>query len=180
MKRSHDDFKAEIEAHIALETDELMAEGPSARDARDLAIRKFGGVLAAEERFYESRRMVWLDHFARDIRYACRSLARSPVTTAAIVLSLAIGIGADTAVFTIANAIVARAPAGVANPEELVDISREDRDGSFGVNEISMPNYVDLRARATTLVDVYGCEPMAKPWASRRPARARSASTRTR
>jgi putative ABC transport system permease protein len=163
MKRSEDDFKAEIEAHIALETDQLMAEGLSARDARELAIKKFGGVVAAEERFYESRRLMWLDHFARDLRYACRSMVRSPLTTAAIVLSLAIGIGADTAVFTIANAIISRAPAGVANPEELVDISREDRDDPFGVNEISMPNYVDLRTRMTTLVDVYAYEAIPKP-----------------
>ncbi len=162
MTRSVDDFKTEIEAHIALETDQLIAEGLSARDARDLAIKKFGGVVAAQERFYESRRIMWLDHFARDIRYACRSLVRSPLTTAAIVLSLAIGIGADTAVFTIANAVISRVPAGVANPEELVDISREDRDGSFGVNEISMPNYVDLRTRTTTLVDVYAYEPIPK------------------
>ena len=49
---------------------------------------------------------MWLDHLARDLRYACRSLARSPLITAAVVLSLAIGIGADTAVFTIANAIL--------------------------------------------------------------------------
>jgi predicted permease len=162
MKRSDDDFKAEIEAHIALEADQLMADGLSARDARDLALKKFGGVVAAEERFYESRRVMWFDHFARDIRYACRSLAWSPLTTAAIVLSLAIGIGADTAVFTIANAVISRAPAGVANPEELVDISREDRDGSFGVNQISMPNYADLRTRTTTLVDVYAYEPIPK------------------
>lgn len=163
MKRSEDDFKAEIDAHIALETDQLMAEGLSAHDARDLAIKRFGGVVVTQERFYESRRIMWLDHFARDIRYACRSMMRSPLSTAAIVLSLAIGIGADTAVFTIANAVMARAPSGVANPDELVDISREDRDGSFGVNEISMPDYVDLRTRTTTLVDVYAYEPIPKP-----------------
>lgn len=163
MKRSEADFKAEIEAHVGLETDQLMAEGMSARDARDLAIKTFGGIVAAEERFYESRRIMWLDHLARDIRHACRSMVRSPLTTVAIVLSLAIGIGADTAVFTIANAVMSRAPAGVANPDELVDISREDRDGSFGVNEISVPDYVDLRARTTTLVDVYAYDPIPKP-----------------
>jgi predicted permease len=61
--------------------------------------------------------------------------------------------------------VLSRAPAGVTNPEELVDISREDFDGedSFGVNEISMPNYVDLRTRTTTLVDVYAYEPIPKP-----------------
>jgi predicted permease len=163
MKRSDEDFRAEIEAHIALETDQLTADGLSARDARELAIRKFGRAVAVQERFYESRRIMWLDHFARDIRCACRSMVRSPLTTTAIVLSLAIGIGADTAVFTIANAVISRAPAGVANPEELVDISREDLDGSLGVNEISMPNYVDLRTRTMTLVDVSANEPIPKP-----------------
>ncbi len=165
MMRSDEDFKAEIESHVALETDQLIADGLSAREARDLAMKKFGGVVAAGERFYESRRIMWIDHVTRDARYACRSLVRSPLTTAAIVLSLAIGIGADTAVFTVANAVISRTPAGVANPEELVDISREDFDGedSFGVNEISMPNYVDLRTRTTTLMDVYAYEPIPKP-----------------
>jgi predicted permease len=163
MTRSQDDFKAEIEAHLTLEADQLMAEGLTARDARARAVKKLGGVLAAEERFYESQRTMWLEHLSRDLVYAVRSLARSPLITATVVLSLAIGIGADTAVFTIANAILWRAPPGVANPQELVDISREDRDGSVGVNEISMPNYIDLRTRTTTLADVYACEPIPKP-----------------
>jgi predicted permease len=165
MKRSDDDFKAEIEAHIALETDQLMADGLSAGSARDLARKKFGGIVAVQERFYESRRIVWIDHVRRDIRDAWRSLVQSPLTTVAIALSLAIGIGGDTAVFTIANGVLSRAPAGVVHPEELVDISREDLDSqdSFGVNEISMPNFLDLRTRTTTLVDVYAYAPIPKP-----------------
>ena len=89
-------------------------------------------------------------------------MARSPLITAAIVLSLAIGIGADTAVFTIANAIISRAPAGVANPESSSTSPRGSRR-ILGVNEISMPNYVDLRTRTTMLADVYAYEPIPKP-----------------
>jgi putative ABC transport system permease protein len=161
MTRSEDDFKAEIEAHIALETDQLMADGLVARDARDLAIKRFGGVVVAQERFYESRRLMWLDHLRRDARYAVRSFLRSPVFTVTAVLSLAIGIGADTAVFTVANGLLLRSPAGVVDPDRLVDISASTADGEYDIEQMSFPDFVDLRERATAFEDIYGYEAVA-------------------
>jgi hypothetical protein len=109
-------------------------------------------------------RIVWLERLEQDIRYALRSLARSPVFALTAVLSLAIGIGADTTIFTIGKALLFQRPAGVAEPDRLVDISEsEGRD--FGVNEIPFPTFVDIRERATTLADMYGYEPIAEPMA---------------
>ena len=70
QKRSDEDFREEIQANVALETDRLMAEGMSPQDARAAALRTFGNVTRAQERFYESRRVIWLDDLRRDIRYA--------------------------------------------------------------------------------------------------------------
>ncbi len=88
---------------------------------------------------------MWLDHVRQDARYALRSFARSPLFTLTAVLSLAIGIGADTAVFSVANALLLRSPSGVNEPDRLVDISVVE-GGAFGIDEVSFPNYLDIRA----------------------------------
>ena len=97
-----------------------------------------------------------------DVRYALRAFARSPLFAITAILSIAIGIGADTTVFSIANALLLRPLAGVTDPDRLVDISRTGRE-RFGVHEISFPNFLDIRQRATTLEDVYGYEAVAQP-----------------
>jgi predicted permease len=106
---------------------------------------------------------MWFDDLHQDLRYALRSFARSPIFVLTAVLSLAVGIGADTAIFTIANSLLLRPPAGVTAPERLVDISGIERDDRFGVNEISFLNFGDLRSRTTTLDDIYGYEPVSEP-----------------
>jgi predicted permease len=106
---------------------------------------------------------MWFDYLQQDLRYALRSFARSPIFAFTAVLSLAVGIGADTAVFTIANSLLLRPPAGVTAPDRLVDISGIERDHAFGVNEISFPNFGDLRSRTITLDDICGYEPVSEP-----------------
>jgi hypothetical protein len=77
-------------------------------------------------------------------------------------VSLAIGIAATTTIFTVANGLLFSEPAGVAQPDRLVDVSRT-QDGRFGVNPISYPNYLDIRQRATTLDGVYAYQLDLKP-----------------
>ena len=105
---------------------------------------------------------MWLEHLRQDARYASRSFARSPLFTLTAVLSLAIGIGADTAVFSVANALLLRSPSGVNEPDRLVDISVAE-GGSFGIDEVSFPNYLDIRLQASTIGDVYGYAPFPEP-----------------
>ena len=77
-RRSTTDFSHEIEAHVALETDRLIADGFSPEDAAIRARRTFGNVTRVRERFYESRRWMWLEDLRQDTRFAFRSLKRSP------------------------------------------------------------------------------------------------------
>ena len=94
-----------------------------------------------------------LDHLWQDVRYGVRLLRRSPLFTAIAVVSLAIGIGANTTIFSIVNAMLLRSLPGLAEPARLVDIGRTQNGDGF--DTISYPNYQDLRQRVTTLADVY-------------------------
>ena len=94
-----------------------------------------------------------IEHLWQDVRYGIRLLRRSPLFTATAVLSLAIGIGANTTIFSVANAMLLRSLPGLADPARLVDIGRTDNGDGF--DTVSYPNYRDVRDRATTVADLY-------------------------
>jgi hypothetical protein len=103
-----------------------------------------------------------LDSWLQDVRYAARLLRRNPLFALTATLSLAIGIGANTTIFTIANALLFKPPAGVLEPDRLVDVGRT-RNGQ-GFDNGSYPNYLDIRARNTVFTGIYaycfGASPM--------------------
>jgi predicted permease len=118
-KRSAQDFAEEIKAHLALEADELKREGLNEDHARWQARREFGNVRAAQERFYLKGRWAGLDRFLRDVRFGLRSLRQSPGFAATAILTLALGVGANTAVFSVMNAVLLKS-LPVSDPDRLV------------------------------------------------------------
>src|SRR2546425_4909737 len=128
-KRPGDDFSSEIRAHLELETERLIADGLPPDEARAAARRAFGSVTAAQDRFYESTRTLWLDHLRQDLHGAARSLARYPVAALVAIGSLAFGIGAMTTTLTVRNVIFRKPPLLYRHPEELslVRVGRRDQ-----------------------------------------------------
>lgn len=143
-KRTLDDFTAEVEGHIQLEIERLREAGLSADAARAAAHRAFGNVMVSRERFYESHRWPWLDRFWGDIRYAARMLRRSPGFTIVAVLTMALGIGATTAIFSVVDATLLR-PLPYPQPDRLVSIEDDlPGVGSYDVG-LSQPEWLDLQ-----------------------------------
>ncbi len=119
--RVEDDLAAEIQFHLEQRACEFVAGGMNPEAARDAARRAFGGVEQRKEECRDQRRVGWLEDLARDTRYAARMMRRSPGFTAVAVISLALGLGANTAVFTAIDFIMLRT-LPVPRPNELVGL----------------------------------------------------------
>ena len=162
-KRKPSDFSAEVEAHLELETERLKEEGMSEEEARLAARRSFGNVTRAQERFYESGRWVWWNQLCQDIRYGLRMLRRSPGFAVVALLSLALGIGANTAIFQLLDAVRLRM-LPVSNPQELAEVRLPSHYGTTGNffnwhSELTNPLWEQLRDHQQAFSGVFAWAP---------------------
>ena len=107
-RRIYGDLSAEMEEHLREKVDELVAAGMPLQDAEDTARREFGNMTLIEENGREVWQWPTLEGFFADIRFAMRMLAKNPGISSVAILSFALGIGANTAIFSVINAVLLR------------------------------------------------------------------------
>jgi predicted permease len=140
------DLDEELQAYLELVSAEKMREGVSPEEAYRDARRDTGGAEQVKESVRDVRTGVWLDTLVQDVRYGVRTLAKNPAFTVVAIATLALGIGANTAMFSLLDQVVLRL-LPVRDPEQLV-IVRETGNhygNSYGANTISWPMFEDLR-----------------------------------
>ncbi len=136
-------LREEMEQHITLQTEENLRAGMSAAEARRQAVLKFGGVGTVREDYHAEQGLPFFENLIQDLRYAVRMFAKSPGFSAIAILTMALGIGATTAIFSLVNATLLH-PLRFPHPEELVRV--EDDLPGAGVMDagISVPEFKDL------------------------------------
>lgn len=136
-------LQEEIQTHLDFETEENIQAGMSPEEARHAAQRKFGNSLLALERSRETWGVLWLEYILQDLRFALRSLRRSPGYTAAVILTLALGLGSVATMLAIVDSVLLR-PITLPNPQQLVTIY--GKTNQVGVwNELGYDEIESLR-----------------------------------
>lgn len=146
-RRAEKDLAREIDSHLALLEEEYQRRGMNPEEARIASRRAYGGVEQAKQLHREERSLLWLEQALQDVRYAFRSLCKCPGFAAVAVLTLALGIGANVAIFTVVNAVLLQ-PLPFPHPERLVRIF-DDLNGAGAKDVgISVPEIQDLHDRS--------------------------------
>jgi predicted permease len=153
--RIEHDLDEELRATVEMLAAERVRAGHTPDAARRAALVELGGIETIKEGVRHVRAGAMLDTLGQDIRFAVRLLLRYPLFALTAALSLAVGIGANTTVFTIGNSLLRFSPVAVSDPERLVDIGRSFDGLPIGFNPGSYPDYLDIRRRTTTLDYVY-------------------------
>jgi putative ABC transport system permease protein len=143
----------EMAAHLAMLTDDYVRRGMPRDEARRTALVRFGGLMQLKEQHRDERGLPFVDTTLQDIRYGLRTLRRNPAFSLVAIGTLAIGIGAGTAVFSIARAVLLR-PLPYADPDRLVRVFETNPSKNWTRNIASPANYADWRRRNAVFTDI--------------------------
>jgi len=147
------DLEEELQHHLELETGRNILRGMSAAEARQAALRNFGGIARTKETYREAHGLPLLDTLWQDVRFGFRMLRRNPGFALLTVLCLTLGIGANGAVFSWIEGILLRPFPLVAHQERMMAVTGTNR-GEIGHTDVSWPDFMDLQ-RNCTLFDAF-------------------------
>ena len=154
-RRWEREMTEELRGHIEQQTAANIAAGMAPQEARRQAVLQFGGVEAVKESCREQRRGFWLETLWADTRYALRTLRKNPGFAAIAILTLALGIGANTAIFSVVYAVLFK-PLPYANPEQLVIVFSAKPQEGVAMTGASYPNFEDWREQNHVFSELAG------------------------
>jgi putative ABC transport system permease protein len=146
-RRRDEDLDEEIRSHLEMAARDRVERGEDAEQAAAAARREFGNVGLVKEVTRETWGWVWLEQAAQDARYAARTMLKHRAFMATAMLTLAIGIGASTAIFSVVNAVELR-PLPFRDPEALVMLWERDPAEGYERNAVAPPNFLDWQQRS--------------------------------
>jgi len=156
FRSAHDDRELEMEmtAHLAFATEDNLQRGLPPSEARRQALIHFGGPQQAREQHREARGLPFLETLLQDLRFSFRMLTKNPGVTAIAVLTLALGIGATTAIFSVVYGVLLR-PLPYRDADQIVRLWEQNANG--GRMNFADPNFEDIRSQNHSLQGVAEC-----------------------
>lgn len=145
--RGDEEIRAELESHVAMHVEDNLRVGMTAEEARRAALIALGGMEQTTEKYGQGRGIGWTERLGQDVRFSTRVLRKSPGFTAIAVLTLALGIGATTAIFSLVDVVMFR-PLPIARPSEVVRITGGNVKDVSRFGSMSFPAYLEMRDRA--------------------------------
>jgi predicted permease len=152
------EMDTELRFHLEAYADDLLRNGVPRQEALRRARLEFGAIERAKEECREARGVTFLETLSHDLRHAVRLLRKNPGFTAVAVLTLALGIGANSAVFSVIDAVLFR-PLPVSAPQELLDVYNTKPGELFADAPLSYPDYIDIRDSNKTFAGLLGFAP---------------------
>ncbi|MFZ0636267.1 MAG: ABC transporter permease, partial [Candidatus Acidiferrales bacterium] len=145
----------ELRFHFEEQVEKFVKEGVPRDEARRRARLEFGGAELIKEECREARGVHFVETLAQDVHYALRMMRKSPGVMAVIVISLALGVGANTAIFSVVDGLLMR-PLPVAAPDQITVLAVQQKDAPVGSSGFSYPELIDFRRQAGAFSDVFG------------------------
>jgi len=152
-KRPWSDFAEEVQSHLAHEADQLQETGVRPGNAGTAARLAFGNATSIQEEVYKRSRFWWWDQISGDLRHALRLFWRRPGFSAVVVLTLALGIGANSAIFSVIDAVLLR-PLPYRAPNRLAMLWSEDSTHGLKEGRVSLLNFADWKSRSHIFEDM--------------------------
>lgn len=149
----------EMESHLQMQIEDNVRAGMSPEEARRQALIRLGGVEQTKENYRDRRGIPWIETLLRDIRFGLRILAKSPGLTTIVIITLALGVGVNAAIFSVVNSFLIR-PLPVPHPEQIVVLAAHQQGAPVGAFSFSYADLADFRKQtADTFSDLFAYAP---------------------